>query len=224
MLGIMGFGAGAIYSVFMLLVILWAVSLVVIWNDADETYGTGFFWALAVLVAPFAAIPAYWLMRLGTHRSLSEDIAASERQERRKQLGQRLSGMALDIDRQMSPGKSPEPSQPSGGPRSEFTPFTPTFAAEAEEWRRLGSGSRAKQEVAPDQLALTGNQSQCDQRAFVPQSTDSNASSQGCGDSTGVDSAHERLSWRYRHPAVKSRWDTSRKGGADDAARRRVPQ
>jgi len=83
MFSLLGYGAGAIYSAFMLLTILWAVALVAIWNDADETYGTGLFWALAVLVAPVFSIPIYWLMRLGTHRSLDEEIAADERLERK---------------------------------------------------------------------------------------------------------------------------------------------
>jgi len=224
MFSLLGYGAGAIYSAFMLLTILWAVALVAIWNDADETYGTGLFWALAVLVAPVFSIPIYWLMRLGTHRSLDEEIAADERLERKKAFGQRFSGLALDLDRQLNPdlGKGASLDDGRGGGRPGFKPFTPTFAAEAETWRRRMNAGLGRQAPPTDTaVQTTPTRSQGVSSAGTARSVDSNASSQGCGDSAGNTRLNERLSWRHRRPAVKSRWDTSRQGSAIDAARGR---
>lgn len=218
--------AVAVLPVFIILAICWAVALVAIWNDADETYGTGFFWALAVLLAPVVAIPAYWLMRRGTHRSLNDEIIADERLERKKALGQRFSGMALDLDRQLGHAPPEGQAPTAGGQPADFKPFTPTFAAQAENWRRqVAAGTPKKQVEQTDTAAQsTSTRSQRDRSAGTAPPVESNASSQGCGDSAGTISLNERLSWRHRHSAVRSRWDTSRQGSAIDAGRgRKLP-
>jgi len=222
MFSLLGYGVGAIYSAFMLLTILWAVALVVIWNDADETYGTGLFWALAVLVAPVFSIPIYWLMRLGTHRSLDEEIAADERLERKKAFGQRFSGLALDLERQLHPNCEAESVEDDGrlDRRPDFKPFTPTFAAQAEEWRRRTGGDAHSSAPGTDVIQqLPSIRSRRGSDAGTARSADISASSQGCGDSAGNTRLNEQLSWRHRHAAVKSRWDSSRPGSASRAAR-----
>gem|GEM_PF-2910402 len=206
------------FLVFIVLAILWAVALVVIAQDADETYGTGLFWMLAVLCAPLIAIPAYWLMRIGTQRSLDADIAASERLQRRKMLDQRLSGMALDLDRQLGGERDDGTAVGEGSLRLKprFTPFRASFAPEAEAWVADRSEPPADDDddESPDTVPAL---------PAAAQTADS-PSSQGCGDSNGGRSLNRRLSWRWRHqPMVASRWDCSRDGSATDAARGQTP-
>jgi len=222
MSGVTVYDAVAIMPIFFLVAICWAVMLVVIWNDADEVYGTGFFWAFAVLIAPVVAIPAYWLMRLGTHRSLNDEIIADERLARRKAMGQRFSGLALDLDRQLgnAPARSQLDPEAAGQGPAGFKPFTPTFAAEAESWRRrTARGMRGQAEPTDAVSQSPPVRSQRDLGAGEAPPFESNASSQGCGDSAGTSSLNERLSWRHRQTAVKSRWDTSRQGSVIDAGR-----
>jgi hypothetical protein len=211
--------SGTMILVFIMLAILWAVALVVIAQDADETYGTGLFWMLAVLCAPLIAIPVYWLMRIGTERSLDADIAASERLQRRKMLGQRLSGMALDLDRQLGSERDEGTVVGEGSLRLKprFTPFRASFAPEAEAFV-----------AALDEPPANDDEDESSDTAPVlPVAMDKQAdspSSQGCGDSNGGRSLNRRLSWRWRHqPMVASRWDCSRDGSATDAARGQTP-
>ncbi|MBN2083363.1 hypothetical protein JW859_14295 [bacterium] len=116
------FGAGTI---------LWAVLLVVTWNDADETYGTGLFWGLMVLFVPCAALPVYWLMRLGTHRSWREDLAASERRDRRRIADQRLPGL---VHGHYDSGSEPVAISRTQPVCRDFTPYRARFANEVETW------------------------------------------------------------------------------------------
>jgi len=149
---LMQVGLITIFAGFCSLAILWAVALVAIWRDADETYGTGLFWGICVLVAPLAAIPAYLLMRIGTHRSWREELAALDRYEARKRLGVRFGGQAGDLDRQLKSGVKDlslsAPMHRSEQPRREgyticsapipkdFTPFRASFAAPVEKYRQ----------------------------------------------------------------------------------------
>lgn len=209
--------SGTMFLVFIALTICWAVALVVIAQDADETYGTGLFWMLAVLCAPLIAIPVYWLMRIGTQRSLDADIAASERLERKKMLGQRLSGMALDLDRQLS-GEQDDGAAVGEGSlrlRPRFTPFRASFAPEAEAF------VAARNEPPADE----GDESPGTAPVLpVAIQVADSPSSQGCGDSNGGRSLNRRLSWRWRRqPMVASCWDCSRDGSATDAARGQTP-
>lgn len=212
---------GVMFLVFIALAICWAVALVVIAIDADETYGTGLFWMLAVVVAPLIAIPVYWLMRIGTHRSADEDIAADERLQRRKMLGQRLSGMALDIDRQIT-GRLPAETEVGEGSlrlRPRFKPFRASFAPEAEAFI-------AARGPVPDESEPAENAAEvaAEDDAVAPIDADY-TSSQGCGDSSGEGKLNRRLSWRWRcQPMVASRWDSSRAGSATDAAREQLPR
>lgn len=209
--------SGTMFLVFIALTIGWAVALVLIALDADETYGTGLFWMLAVLCAPLIAIPVYWLMRIGTHRSLDADIAASERLERKKMLGQRLSGMALDIDRQLGGERDEQAAIGEGSVRLKprFTPFRASFAPEAEAWvAARGEPPADEGDESPGTAPVV---------PVAVQTADS-PSSQGCGDSSEGRSLNRRLSWRWRHqPIVASRWDCSRDGSATDAARGQTP-
>jgi len=122
---------GLILLLFIAGMITWAVLLVITWNDADETYGTGLFWGMTVLFVPLIALPVYWLMRLGTHRSWKEDIEASERHDRRHLANQRLPGINYDPS-DFGP-ESVVIKRPPRAPR-DFIPYRARFADEIEAW------------------------------------------------------------------------------------------
>ena len=134
-------------------------------------------------------------------------------------LGQRLSGMALDLDRQLGGERDDGAAVGEGSLRLKprFTPFRASFAPEAEAW--VAGRSEPPADSAADETADTAPV----QPVAIDKSADS-PSSQGCGDSNGGRSLNRRLSWRWRRqPMVASRWDCSRDGSATDAARGQTP-
>lgn len=210
---------GTIYALFIVLSLVWCLALIYIMFDADELYGTGWFWFLLVLLVPLIAIPAYGLMKLGTHRSWKDEMAALDRQEHKRALGQRFSGIALDLDRQLGTGavQVSDGDDTETAPATGFIPFRPVFAAPAEAWRRHLNRQTGRN---PGDTAQTGRQA-----APGPGdgTTTDESSSQGCGDSTKGREINERLSWRHKHQPVQSRWTPARSGGLAAATREEMP-
>lgn len=210
--------AGTMYVIFVLLSVFWILALIYIMFDADELYGTGWFWFICVLVVPVIAIPVYGLMKLGTHRSWKAEMAALDRQERKRALGQRFSGIALDLDKLgHDPPADPTITDDLIGPATGFVPFRPTYAATAEDWRK-----KLTERVTEfrEDAAQAGRQAaiNSDHGAIRDES-----SSQGCGDSTKGREVNERLSWRAKHLKAQSRWTPSRSGGLTRATREDQP-
>ena len=121
---------GAMFFVFFIGTVIWVLALFYIWQDADNLYGTGGWWALFVLVAPLIALPAYWLMKRSTLRSTNQDIAALDRQEQLKSAAFRRSGWHEGPHGEVLFTGDDEPRREgrtvgSQAPPSNFKPFTP---------------------------------------------------------------------------------------------------
>jgi hypothetical protein len=156
------------FTLCLILAIVWAAALIYIWFDADEVYGTGWFWMLMVLVAPIIAIPAYFLMKLSTHRGWRGYLEAEDRLERKRMLrGGHVSALKL-LEKSNADA---DPEIADDGERAAFEPFRPTFAAPAERLRSI-----AEHRGPAD---LTAEHSSSDTQ-----------------ESAGT--VHERLSWRRR--------------------------
>lgn len=203
---------GYTYAFFVLLALVWAMTVIYIWYDADEVYGTGWFWLIATLVAPFIAVPVYSLMKLGTHRNWKQEIAAQERREHKRDSGQRYSGQAWELTQRLSGGTC---SNDSHGcvevdQRVRFRPFRHTFAARAERMRQRLEESAMNGSGNGADTAVTGG----DSAGGTGRRTVEDRSSQGCGDRLRDQRLNERMSWRTRDDGVRSRWTTARDGGA----------
>jgi hypothetical protein len=135
-----------IYGLYMAGTVLHLLAIIGVYRDADETYGTGLFWALCMIIAPLVTFPVYLLMRRGTHRSVDEDLAAWKRRERRQRLGYRHSGTVMDLNRDLQDevrwreGNDGYTISTARAP-SGFKPFNHTFADSAERLRRLRQAS-----------------------------------------------------------------------------------
>ncbi|HES58255.1 MAG TPA: PLDc_N domain-containing protein [Firmicutes bacterium] len=131
-----------IYGLFMAATVIYLLAIIWVFRDADETYGTGLFWALCMIVVPLITFPVYLLMRMGTHRSVDEDLAAWKRRERRQRLGYRHSGMVMDLSNELQDevrwqeGNDGYTIGTARKPEN-FKPFSHTFADSAERLRRL---------------------------------------------------------------------------------------
>lgn len=130
-----------IFGLYALMAIIHMVLVVWIYRDADETYGTGCFWALCLIVVPFIALPVYLFMKLGTHRSISEDLAAYERREKQQRLGYRFSGTVMDLSKDLQDEVKHQQRREGYTLTAEelprgFKPFSMTYGDSAERYIR----------------------------------------------------------------------------------------
>ena len=213
--------AGLYLPLFILGAVVWILALIHIWNDADELYGTGWFWMVCVLLVPPIAIPAYWLMKLGTHRNWKEELAALDREEHKRDQGQRFSGQVFDIQRRLQGGtcSTDEYGCVEVEKRVRFRPFRPTFAASAERLRqRIELMSQSTNGIGATSAAAGEDALE----ACRP--PERNQSSQGCGDRPRDQRLNERMSWRASNVGVRSRWASPETGTAKQVAgRNEVP-
>jgi len=136
------FGYFEIFGLFVAATVIYLFAVIWVFRDADETYGTGPFWLLCMVVAPVIAFPVYLLMRMGTHRSVDDDLAAWKRREREQRLGYRHSGTVMDLSKDLqdevrwsagNEGYTIGTSRAGPG----FKPFSHTFSDSAERLRQL---------------------------------------------------------------------------------------
>lgn len=163
------------FWLYMLGAVIWVLALIHIWFDADEVYGTGWFWMLMVLFVPLIAIPSYWLMKMGTHRSLDDDIAASERLKRKRAWRQAQGAARSKLLGDRLPDVEPERLAGSKG-RKSFKPYSSSFAPAAEHLKAVAAKYRDSilRQPDPEQETKRG--------AETPP--------------VEAPSWHERLSWR----------------------------
>lgn len=136
------FGYLALFALYAAGFTLYLFALIWVYRDADETYGTGPFWLICMAVVPLITFPVYLLMRMGTHRSVDEDLAAWKRREHEKRLGYHHSGTVMDLSEDLKD----EVRWSSGNdgytigtshPGPDFKPFQSSFSESAERLRRL---------------------------------------------------------------------------------------
>jgi hypothetical protein len=165
------------FWLYMLGGVIWVLALIHIWFDADEVYGTGWFWMIMVLFVPLIAIPSYWLMKMGTHRSLDDDIVASERLKRKRAWRQAQGAARSKLLGDRAPDV--EPGRLAGSKaRKPFKPYSSSFAPAAEHLKEVAAKYRDSILRQPDPEQETKRE-------------------------TGIESPrkdapswHERLSWR----------------------------
>ena len=127
------YGYFSIFGLYVVLILFWVLTLFWIWQDADETYGYGWFWALMMLIFPVITLVVYLITKRMTHRTVSEDLKAWENRESRHGWGWSSQHEGQDEDLTQPTGRT-----------DKFKPFNPRFSASVEKFvdRKPGKTKR----------------------------------------------------------------------------------